>query len=56
MRKALSIVIIALLVIAISWFAARPVISIILIAVIAGLIAALVYFKKTKAVPEKTNN
>ena len=48
---------ISLLVIAISWFAARPITSIILIAVIAGLIAALVYFKKNKAVPaEKTNN
>lgn len=47
---------IALLVIAISWFAARPIISIILIAVIACLIAGLIYYKKTKAVPEKTNN
>ena len=44
---------IALLVIAIAWFAARPIISIILIAVIVGLIIALVYFKKTKA--QKTN-
>lgn len=47
---------IALLVIAISWFAARPIISIILIAIIACLIAGLIYYKKTKAVPEKTNN
>jgi hypothetical protein len=44
---------IALLVIAIAWFAARPIISIILIAVIVGLIIALVYFKKTKG--QKTN-
>lgn len=50
---------IALIVIAISWFAARPIISIVLIAVVAALIIALIYFKKTKALPttqtEKTN-
>ena len=47
---------ISLVVIAIAWFAARPIISIILIAVVAGLIVALVYFKKNKAIPaEKTN-
>ncbi len=46
---------IALVIIAIAWFAARPIVSIILIAVIIALIAALVYYKKTKAVPEKTN-
>lgn len=47
---------IALLVIAISWFAARPIVSIILIAVIVALIVALIYYKKNKAVPaEKTN-
>ncbi|MCR5462630.1 MAG: TMEM43 family protein [bacterium] len=45
---------ISLLIIAIAWFAARPIVSIILIAIIVGLIIALIYFKKTKA--EKTNN
>lgn len=47
---------ISLVVIAIAWFAARPIVSIVLLVVIAGLIVALVYFKKSKAVPaEKTN-
>ncbi len=47
---------ISLVVIAIAWFAARPIVSIILLVVIAGLIAGLVYYKKNKAVPaEKTN-
>ena len=47
---------ISLVVIAIAWFAARPIISIILIAVIIGLIVALFMYKKSKAVPaEKTN-
>ena len=51
---------ISLIVIAISWFAARPIVSIILLAVIAGLIVALFLYKKSNAVPttqnEKTNN
>ena len=47
---------ISLVVIAIAWFAARPIVSIILIAVIVGLIVALFMYKKSKAVPaEKTN-
>ena len=40
--------IISLLVIAISWFVVRPVLSIILLVVIAGLIAGIIYLKKTK--------
>ena len=48
--------VISLVVIAIAWFAARPIVSIILIVIIVGLIVALVYFKKNKAIPaEKTN-
>ena len=48
---------ISLVVIAIAWFAARPIVSIVLIAIVVGLIVALVYYKKNnKAVPaEKTN-
>ena len=42
---------IALLVIAISWFVVRPVLSIILIAIIVGLIIGIMYIKKTKATP-----
>lgn len=50
---------IALIIIAISWFAARPIVSIVLVVVVVGLVIALIYFKKTKALPttetEKTN-
>lgn len=45
---------ISLLVIAISWFVVRPVLSIILIAVIVGIIVGILYLKKTKAVTPKT--
>ena len=48
--------VISLVIIAIAWFAARPIVSIILLVVIVGLIIALVFYKKNKAVPtEKTN-
>lgn len=48
---------ISLVVIAIAWFAARPIISIILLVIVAGLIAAVMFYKKNKAVPaEKTND
>ena len=41
--------IISLIVIAISWFVVRPVLSIILLVVVVGLIAGIVYLKKKKA-------
>ena len=48
---------ISLIIIAIAWFAARPIVSIILIAVVVALIAALIYYKKNNATKaEKTNN
>ena len=47
---------ISLVIIAIAWFAARPIVSIVLIAIIIGLIITLVCYKKNKAIPnEKTN-
>ena len=47
---------ISLVIIAIAWFAARPIVSIVLIVIIAGLIAGLIYYKKNKTISEEKTN